>query len=288
MKINTISPDEHGFLQIISTIALKPKMLYFVGTLPTERFPEVKVVAVVGTRKPTSYGKEVTFNLAYKLAAKGVIIVSGLALGIDAIAHKAALEAGGTTIAVLANGLDSIYPESHRQLALRIVDNGGALISEYPPGTLARDFQFLARNRIISGLCDAVVVTEAASRSGTLATVAHALDQNREVFAVPGNITSPMSVGPNRLIQQGAHPATSAEDILQVIAPQLLTLQTTLNLGTNPMEILLIDLIKSGIRDGDDLQQASKLIASDFSQTLTMLEIQGLIRGLGSNKWTIT
>lgn len=287
MKINRLSPDEHKFFQIITGIALKPKTLYFVGTLPTERLPDVKVVAIVGSRKPTSYGKEVTFNLAYKLAQKGVIIVSGLALGIDAIAHKAAIEAGGTTIAVLANGLDSIYPASHRQLAQKIIDSGGALISEYPPGTPARDFQFLARNRIVSGISDAVIVTEAASRSGTLATVAHALEQNREVFAVPGNITNPMSIGPNRLLQQGAHPVTTPDDILHVIAPQLLTSQTTLNLGSNPREILLIDLLKSGIRDGDQLQQASKLGASDFSQTLTLLELQGLIRGLGGNQWTI-
>ncbi|HEY8886605.1 MAG TPA: DNA-processing protein DprA [Candidatus Microsaccharimonas sp.] len=288
MKINTISPDEHNFFQIISTIALSPKTLYVVGTLPTERFPTTTVVAIVGTRKPTPYGKEVTFNLAYKLAQKGVIIVSGLALGIDAIAHRAALEAGGTTIAVLANGLDSVYPQAHRKLAQDIIESGGALISEYPPGTPARDFQFLARNRIVSGLSDAVVVTEAAARSGTLATVAHALEQNREVFAVPGNITSPMSAGPNRLIGQGAHPVTSADDILQIIAPHLLETQTTLNLGSNPEEILLIDLIKSGVRDGDELQQASQLEPSVFSQTLTMLEIQGLIRGLGGNKWTIT
>ena len=287
MKINSLSPDEHKFFQIISGIALKPKTLYFVGTLPTERLPDIKVVAIVGSRKPTPYGKEVTFNLAYKLAQRGVIIVSGLALGIDAIAHKAAIEAGGTTIAVLANGLDSIYPASHRQLAQKIIDSGGALISEYPPGTPARDFQFLARNRIVSGISDAVIVTEAASRSGTLATVAHALEQNREVFAVPGNITSPMSIGPNRLLQQGAHPVTTPDDILHVIAPQLLTSQTTLNLGSNPKEILLIDLLKSGIRDGDQLQQASKLGASDFSQTLTLLELQGLIRGLGGNQWTI-
>jgi len=287
MKINSLSPDEHKFFQIITGIALKPKTLYFVGTLPTERLPDVKVVAIVGSRKPTSYGKEVTFNLAYKLAQKGVIIVSGLALGIDAIAHKAAIEAGGTTIAVLANGLDSIYPASHRQLAQKIIDSGGALISEYPPGTPARDFQFLARNRIVSGISDAVIVTEAASRSGTLATVAHALEQNREVFAVPGNITSPMSIGPNRLLQQGAHPVTTPDDVLHVIAPQLLESQTTLNLGSNPKEILIIDLLKSGIRDGDQLQQASKLGASDFSQTLTLLELQGLIRGLGGNQWTI-
>ena len=284
MKIKTIYPDQSVFLQIIDSIALKPKMFYYVGTLPTERMP---VVAIVGTRKPTSYGKEVTFNLAYSLAKQGIVIVSGLALGIDAVAHRAALEAGGMTVAVLAHGLDSVYPASHRALAEEIVNKGGLLISEYPPGTLARDFQFLARNRIVSGLSDAVIVTEAAARSGTLATVAYALEQNREVFAVPGNITSPMSVGPNRLLAQGAHPATSIDDVLQIIAPHLMQIQTTLNLGTNPMEILLIDLLKSGIRDGDTLQQVSQLPASDFSQTLTMLEIQGLIRGMGGNQWTV-
>lgn len=286
MKINTVSPDEHHFFQIIDGIASKPKTLYVVGSLPTERLPKSTVVAIVGTRKPTSYGKEVTFNLAYTLAQKGVIIVSGLALGVDAIAHKAALEAGGTTIAILANGLDTIYPATHRKLAQDIVSSGGALISEYPPGTPARDFQFLARNRIVSGLSDAVVVTEAASRSGTLATIAHALEQNREVFAVPGNITSPMSVGPNRLIQQGAHPVTSADDILHVIAPHLIEIQTTLNMGSNPVEVKIIDLLRSGIRDGDRLQQASGFTASEFSQAMTMLEIGGLMRPLGGNQWT--
>lgn len=284
MKINTISPDDHNFLQIISTIAQKPKLLYFIGMLPNERSP---VVGMVGTRKPTSYGKEVTFNLAYELAQKGVVIVSGLALGVDAIAHKAAIEAGGTTVAILANGLDSVYPATHRKLAEDIVKNGGALISEYPPGTPARDFQFLSRNRIVSGLSDAVVVTEAASRSGTLATVAHALEQNKEVFAVPGNITSPMSVGPNRLISQGAHPVMNADDILQIIAPNLLVQQTTLNLGGNPVEVKIIDLLKAGIRDGETLQKEAGFTISEFSQSMTMLEIQGMIRGLGGNQWTV-
>jgi len=283
MKINSIPPDEANFLQIISGIANVPKKVYYIGSLPQQRSA---VVAIVGTRKPTAYGKEVTFKIAYDLAKKGVIIVSGLALGVDAIAHKAALEAGGTTIAVLANGLDSIYPVTNQQLAAAIIKSGGAIISEYPPGTPARDFQFLARNRIVSGIADAVIVTEAASRSGTLATVAHALDQNKEVFAVPGNITSPMSVGPNRLIQQGAHPILEARDVLQVIAPDLVDAQTTLNLGSNPMEITIIDLLRSGIRHGEQLQQQSGLSVSDFSQTLTMLEIGGLIRSLGGNQWT--
>jgi len=285
MKIKAIHPDESVFLQIIDSIASKPKTLYLVGSLPPERLP---VVAIVGTRKPTSYGKEVTFKLAYELAKKGVVIASGLALGVDAIAHRAALEAGGTTIAILANGLDSVYPTTNRQLAQDIVKNGGALLSEYPAGTPARAFQFLARNRIVSGVADAVIVTEAAARSGTLSTVMHALDQNREVFAVPGMITSPMSAGPNRLLQQGAHPALTVNDILQVIAPHLIELQTTLNMGSNPVEVKIIDLLKTGVRDGDTLQQASGFEPSAFSQALTMLEIGGLIRPLGGNQWTIS
>ena len=133
--------------------------------------------------------------------------MSGLAFGIDAIAHRGALDAGGVTIAVLANGLDTIYPSSHMSLAKEIIQRGGAIVSEYGPTVKARQFQFLARNRIVSGLSDAIVVTEAAERSGTLSTVNHALDQNKEVFAVPGNITSILSVGPNKLLSQGAHPA---------------------------------------------------------------------------------
>jgi DNA processing protein len=292
MKINTFAPDEHTFLQIIKSIALKPEKVYCIGSLPTGQSaaPSARpvTVAIVGTRKPTPYGKETTFALAYNLAKKGVVIVSGLALGIDAAAHKGALEAGGITVAVLANGIGTVYPASHRALAEEIVTGGGALISEYPPGTPAYPSQFLARNRIISGLADAVIVTEAADRSGTLATVMHALEQGREVFAVPGNITSPMSVGPNRLLKQGAHPALSADDILEIIAPGLLQPQTQLNLGSNPQEQRVIELLRSGIRDGEELQRESHLSASDFSQTVTMLELSGLIRSLGGNRWTIT
>jgi len=284
MKIKTLSPEREEFFQIISTIAYMPKTLYYIGKVPSGRLP---VVAVVGTRKPTSYGKEVTFNLAYNLAKKGVVIVSGLALGIDAIAHRAALEAGGTTIAVLANGLDAIYPASHKALADQIIAKGGMIISEYPPETPARDFQFLARNRIVSGIADAVIVTEAAARSGTLATVAHALDQNRDVFAVPGNITSPMSVGPNRMILQGAQPVIDADDVLHVIAPHLIDVQTSLNLGSTPTEIAIIDLLQQGIRDGDSLQQQSGVSASEFMQAMTMLEVGGLVRSLGGNQWTV-
>lgn len=284
MKINRVTPDKHNYLRPLSDIAKVPKYIFFTGTLPSERLPSV---AIVGTRKPTAYGKEVAHTLAYNLARKGVVIISGLALGIDAIAHKATLEAGGKTIAVLANSVDQIYPRTNQDLANKISESGGAILSEYEPPTDARDFQFLARNRIVSGLSDAVIVIEAAARSGTLATVSHALEQGKEVFVVPGNITSPLSAGCNALLKQGAHVVTCAEDVLEIIAPQLLEAQSILPLGNTPLESTVISLLQSGIRDGEELQRQSKASITEFSQTLTMMEINGVIRGLGGNQWTL-
>jgi len=285
MEINYVSLGSNDYLCILGQLAHPPKGLYYIGTLPKLRLPSV---AIVGSRKPTSYGKEATFELAYNLAKQGVVVISGLAYGIDAIAHRAALDAGGITIAVLANGLDTIYPASHRRLAEEIIVKGGALVSEYPIGVSARDYQFLARNRIVSGLSDAVVVTEAAARSGTLSTVTHALDQNREVFAVPGNITSTLSVGPNLLLQQGAHVALSSSDILNVIAPTLETQrQTTLPLNLSPQETTLFTLIQSGVGTEEALLAQSNLQYSDYAQALTMLEIAGAIRRTPGNQWTI-
>jgi DNA processing protein len=283
-KINRISPDNNEFLQITIFIAQKPNILYFIGKLPEKRLP---TVAIVGSRKPTTYGKEVTYRLAYDLAQQGLIIVSGLALGIDGLAHQAALEAGGITIAVLANGLPSIYPSSHQNLAKKIIDKNGAIISEYKPETEARPYQFLERNRLISGLSDAVVVTEAARRSGSLNTAMHALEQGREVFVVPGNITSPLSAGCNALLKQGAHPVTSAEDILEVIAPQLLKDQTALPLGSTPLENRLIELLQTGIRDGDELQRQAGCSINEFMTTLSIMELNDIIRALGGNQWTL-
>lgn len=284
MKINRATPDTHNYLSPLSFIPNAPTQLFFKGNLPPERCPSV---AVVGTRRPTSYGKEVGHQLAYELAQKGVIIISGLALGIDSIAHRAALEAGGTTIAVLANSVDQIYPRTNQQLAQQILDTDGLIISEYAPPTEARSYQFLQRNRIVSGLADAVIVIEAAARSGTLSTVTHALEQGRDVFVVPGNITSPLSAGCNALLKQGAQPITCAQDILEVIAPQLLTSQSPLALGSTPLETTVINLLQAGLRDGDQLLQQSMASAVDFNQALTMLEIHGVIRGLGANQWTL-
>lgn len=288
MEINRIRPDEHTFTQRLASIANPPKSLCFMGTLPTSGTP---VVAIVGSRKPSAYGREVTEQLASDLATAGCIIVSGLALGIDGIAQKAALKAGGTVIGVIPNELPDISPQTNYKLAMNIIENGGAILSEWKKGDgkIVNRWSFLERNRLVSGLADAVIITEAAERSGTLNTAAHALSQGRDVFAVPGNITSPLSAGCNALLKQGAYPATEAKDILQIIAPEQLKKpdQSQLPLGSSPEETIIINLIAGGVRSGDQLQQQSGLSASNFSTALTMLEINGVIKPLGANNWML-
>ncbi len=278
-KINRKGIVNITFLSPLLQIAKTPEELFIKGTLLSDRPP---VVAIVGTRRPSAYGREVTQTLAGDLARKGVVVVSGLAMGVDTIAHTSALEAGGKTIAVLAQGLHTIYPASNKGLAERIVKNG-ALITEYDTGAEAMKHHFLARNRLVSGLADAVIVTEAADKSGTFSTVAHALEQNKEVFAVPGPITSLLSAGPNRLIQQGARVALSADDILQVIAPHLIAGQTKFVFGNTPLETKIIELIQGGVRNGEELQKQAGVSSSEFLQALTMMELNGTIRPLGGN-----
>ena len=290
MEINTLRPDEHNFLQRLDNIADSPKRLCFMGNLPTGDAP---VVAIVGSRKPSSYGREVTEKLAGDLAKAGCVIISGLALGVDCIAQAAALEAGGTVVGVVTNELPEISPRSNQRLAENIIQKGGAIMSEWKrgDGKIIAKWSFLERNRLVSGLADAVVITEATARSGTLNTAAHALSQGRELFVVPGNITCPLSEGCNSLLKQGAHPVTSACDILEIIAPASLrsstSKQISLPVGATPAETAILKLLIAGVRDGDQLQQQSGLSASEFATTLTMLEINGIIKPLGANRWTL-
>lgn len=283
-NINKMSPDESKYLQMLGSIENKPKALYYIGKLPSERR---QTVSIVGSRKPTVYGKEVAYKLAYELASKGIIIVSGLAIGIDAIAHQAALDAGGTTLAVLGGGLTYIHPTSNQQLAKDILAQNGALISEYEPAMPPMAHQFIERNRIVSGLCDVLVVVEAALRSGTLSTANFALQQGKDVAAIPGNITSPMSAGCNKLIKQGATPVTETADILELLGLTDNATQTNLPLADNEQEATILNLLQSGLRDGDDMQKQSQLDAALFAQTLSMLEITGKIKALGANQWTL-
>jgi len=283
-KIKQFTSDESALTSVLKTIPSPPNSLYSIGYLPENRPP---CVAIVGTRKPTTYGREVSYRFAYDLAKAGICVISGLAFGVDAIAHRGALDANGTTIAVLAGGLHRIYPVAHENLAQEIVRSGGALLSEKAPGEDARRYDFLARNRLVSGLADIIIVTEAAEKSGTLSTVAHAIEQNKEVFAVPGPITSVMSIGPNRLIQQGASPALEARDILQRLIPNKPTQQHLFPEAKTPLEQTITSLIATGVRDGDELLQRSNVDASQFLQAMTMLEINDIIKPLGGNQWTL-
>lgn len=285
-KINKIAIHKHPYLQSTADIDGMPQTLFYIGRLPATRQP---TVAIVGSRKPTSYGREVTYEIAHQLARRGVVIVSGLALGIDAVAHQAALDAGGTTIAVLANGLDQITPRSNRQLGIDIVASGGAIVSEYSVGIEPLLHHFLARNRIVSGLADILVITEAASRSGTLNTASHALSQGKDVCVVPGNITSAMSAGCNNLLKQGAAPVTAVEDILTMLDLHEKTSQVPLPLGDTGLEQQVIDAIASGLRDGSEIMATiDNITAAEFSAALTMLEVKGDIKPLSGNKWRLS
>lgn len=287
MNVKLISRDNSSFPSKLKTIYSAPQNLYIAGDVsPLHTSP---VVSIVGSRAVTPYGRQVTQQLARDLSRRGVAVVSGLALGVDSIAHISSLEAGGYTAAVLPSPVDKVYPASHRQLAQKILSAGGALISEYGQDDRSEAFKsrFIARNRLVSGLADVLLITEASEHSGTLHTANFALEQGRTVMAVPGNITSPGSRGANNLIKAGAIPVTEVQDILaQLNLP--LEADTTAPTGDTKQETTLLQLIHSGITDAGILQVTSNMEAATFNRTLTMLEINGKIRPLGVGHWTIT
>ena len=285
MKINSISFSTPVYPKRLQDIPKPPDELFFIGNQDLLSAPVS--VAIVGTRKPTAYGRIVTETLAKGLARRGACIVSGLALGVDGIAQKSAIEVGGQSIAVLASGLDSISPRSHRELAISILEKNGTLVSENPPGTPPLKWEFLKRNRLISGLADSVVVTEAAAKSGSMSTVMHALQQGKDVYVVPGNITSPMSAGCNKLIEQGAQPIIDIEAFIEQIMPSKASDKQQMLLAQTPEEKTILDLMNSGIKDGEELHKMSKLDSSTYSMTMTMLELRGVIRPLGGNIWSL-
>lgn len=243
-------------------------------------------LAVVGSRAATPYGQRVTEQLAEAAARAGVVVISGLALGIDSIAHKAALAVKGATIAVLPASVTNIYPASHQGLAEHIIASGGALISEYTGAKSPHRHQFIARNRLIAALADAVLIPEAAEKSGSLHTANFALDLGKDVLVVPGPITSASSKGVNQLLKTGAIPITGSQDILdyfQLEQPQQIRL-----IGANREEQTILSLLQQGICAGSELQSLSKLAPAVFNQTLSMLEISGVIVALGGNQWRLT
>ncbi len=285
MKITKLHIGSKEYPQPLQDITDPPKQLYYIGDL--EAATAKPRLAIVGSRKVPAYGKAVTLRLAREATEQGIVIVSGLALGVDGLAHQAALEANGTTIAVLPTSLSKIYPSSHHQLAKQILKKGGILITEYGGEVEPHRGAFIARNRIISGLSDATLITEAAIKSGSLHTANFALDQGRTVMTVPGNITSELSAGTNNLIKAGAVPITEIRDIL---AAMNLTqaIKREAPIGSTEEETIILSLLVQGISDASELLARSGLEPQLFNQSLTMLEITGKVRPLGAGHWSLS
>lgn len=260
-----------------------PKEIHVLGTLPK---PDDVLIAIVGTRKSTKYGEQVTYQLANELAKAGAVIVSGLAIGIDGIAAQGAIDAGGRTIAVLAHGLDRIYPPRHKPLAKQILAHGGALISEYELGEIPYPNHFVERNRIIAALAQTVIVTESPVKGGSLITAGDALKLEKRVMAVPGNITSETSVGPNNLIRTGQGMAiTSFTDVITELG--FLAHEAVPVPAQSKDEAMLAELLNSGHNTSDSLIEASGLSASQFANIISLMEITGKVRNLGAGQWVI-
>ena len=280
-----ITLNGNAIPSLLTGLKQPPKQLFVEGDLSA--ILEHPRVAVVGSRKVTAYGQAVTKQLASDLARQGIVIVSGLAYGVDGIAHKAALDAGGLTAAVLPTSLERVHPSLHRQLAQQIVAQGGALISEYPPSHTTQKGDFVARNRLVTGISDALLITEATEGSGTLHTARYAKQQGKPLLVVPGNITSLSSAGTNWLIQRGATLVRSTEDVLNVLGMRKKSRSKIRPVSQNPHEQAILDSLFEGTSDGYELLEHSGLDAAQFGQTLTMLEIQGAIQPLGNNKWML-
>jgi DNA processing protein len=272
----------------LRTIADPPPCLYVKGEIRQE---DDKAVAVIGTRSASHYGRRVARDLCRGLASLGFTVVSGMARGIDGVAHDAALNSGGRTIAVLGSGVDRAYPPEHQKLYHRISEQG-AVISELPLGAPPLAFNFPARNRLISGLSAGVVVVEATEKSGSLITAAVALEQGREVFAVPGEVGSSRSRGGHRLIRQGAKLVENVDDILEEIAPQLVAPNRqsaalrTLPVDAQPETRKIFDLLQERSLHIDEVIEASGFSTSRVSQILLELELQGFLRQLPGHRYS--
>lgn len=283
-KIRIITIKDENYPQLLKEIYDPPAIIYYKGELKKEeKYP----LSVVGTRKMTPYGRQACEELARDLARAGITIISGLALGIDGLAHKTALKEKGRTLAVLGGGIDkeTFYPKLHQDLAKKIVENGGAIMSEYPFGFWPTRYTFPARNRIISGLSLGTLVIEAPIESGALITAKSALEQNREVFAVPGSIYSKNSTGCNWLIKLGAKPVTWAKDILEEFNLDTETAnESKIVAQTQEEEILLKYLTREPIQV-NELIELSGLPSAQVLATLSLMELESKVKNLGSGNY---
>lgn len=277
-KFLSIPLNDSRYPSLLEHIPDAPKRLFVSGALPPM---DAMAIAIVGTRKATTQGKIIAKRIAHELALRHIIVVSGLAIGIDTAAHEGAVEANGKTIAVLANGIDTIYPSQNKHLADKIIANGGAIISEYPLETPPYPNQFLERNRIVSGLCVATIVIEAPDRSGTLATARFALEQGREVFVVPGSPDHPNYKGSHRLIREGARLITSTDDIYEDLAIDVRPgKQGALYLPQDPQaQRIMTALAEAGSPlSVDKLSELTTMEAHEINTALASLVMEGIVK----------
>lgn len=279
-KIKTISKNDHDYPETFRHLHTPPEKIHTRGNI--ELLTAEKRVGIVGSRKVSAYGRAVTSKLASELSLRGVVIVSGLALGVDSLAHRTTVAVNKPTIAVLPAGIDMVYPSTHHGLADQILKTNGLLISEYGPGTPALKHQFIERNRLISALSSILVITEAAEQSGSLHTARFALELGVSVMAVPGQITSPLSSGTNRLIQNGAVPVLSSDDILSELGLAADDPKDEYY-PENEAEAAILKKMQAGVHNSNELLIESGLTASTFQAQLTMLEIKGIIYPSGGN-----
>ncbi len=284
--IKTVKKEDKDYPKKLKKIIDPPPVLYYRGNLDIENQP---VLAVVGTRCCSDYGKQATMEIVADLSRIGFVIISGMAHGIDTIAHQTALDNGAKTIAVLGTGIDkkSIYPRENVGLAEKIIEKGGAVISEFPPGTPGHKSNFPQRNRIISGLSLGTLVIEAKQRSGALITANHAFEQRKKVFALPGSIYSPNSRGCNYLIKKGAQLIEQAEDILKTLQLDLTISKKEIK-PENRVEEMILNILKNKkAMHIDELIEKTELSSPEVSSTLTGLEMKKIIKNLGANIFTI-
>lgn len=289
LGIKLLPITSENYPNLLKEIYDPPPVLLVRGEFPS--LADNYSVAVVGSRVCSLYGRQVTTEITRGLAQAGVTIFSGLALGIDAVAHKTAVDISSRTVAVLGCGLDFIYPPQNRKLASEILDKGGAIISEYPIGTEPTVYNFPQRNRIIAGLSRGVLVTEAREKSGALITAELALENNREVFAVPGSIFSETSTGTNNLIRKGAaHPILNADDILEILNFRNLedSIKVRKVIADSPKEEVILKVLSKVPTHTDEITRKSGLIASEVGSVLSLLEMKGLANNLGGMNWVKT
>ena len=280
MQISKISSSDAAFPDSLKQLDRPVKNINVIGDLPKAND---LVVAIVGSRRSTRYGELATYQLAAGLAKAGIVVVSGLARGIDGTAHRAVVEAGGRTIGVLGHGFDHFYPEENRQLAREIVATGGAVLTEYDHDIPPARYTFPERNRIIAALSSIIIVPEAAAKSAAMITVERGIELNRTIMAIPGNITSALSAGPNNLIYKGAKPVRSFTDVLEELGyhmPEVVPVRPQ-----SPEEARIIELIGAGQATNDQLIEGSGLSAAQFANVISLMEITGKVRNLGAGQW---